>query len=133
MTCISRDLATLSALAGKGRRVQPQWSPPAGSEPCRLRLYNSLTRNKVRRDPMGAGQTRLCGAPRALSKHTGVVCASRWPALECQQSRCGIDPLAPHVDSLCGLRRSCPLKLDTLMLYLAGKPARWLLGMEHPE
>uniref|UniRef100_A0A8C4M706 Cysteine--tRNA ligase, cytoplasmic n=1 Tax=Equus asinus TaxID=9793 RepID=A0A8C4M706_EQUAS len=32
--------------ASKGRRVQPQWSPPAGSEPCRLRLYNSLTRNK---------------------------------------------------------------------------------------
>lgn len=34
---------------GKGRRVQPQWSPPAGTEPCRLRLYNSLTRNKVRK------------------------------------------------------------------------------------
>ncbi|GAB1301937.1 Cysteine--tRNA ligase, cytoplasmic [Apodemus speciosus] len=32
--------------ASKGRRVQPQWSPPAGTEPCRLRLYNSLTRNK---------------------------------------------------------------------------------------
>ncbi|XP_055987995.1 cysteine--tRNA ligase, cytoplasmic isoform X2 [Sorex fumeus] len=31
---------------GKGRRAQPQWSPPAGSEPCKLRLYNSLTRNK---------------------------------------------------------------------------------------
>ncbi|ERE81063.1 cysteinyl-tRNA synthetase, cytoplasmic [Cricetulus griseus] len=30
----------------KGRRVQPQWSPPAGTEPCKLRLYNSLTRNK---------------------------------------------------------------------------------------
>nr|XP_004654287.2 cysteine--tRNA ligase, cytoplasmic isoform X1 [Jaculus jaculus] len=32
--------------ASKGRRVQPQWSPPAGTEPCKLRLYNSLTRNK---------------------------------------------------------------------------------------
>ncbi|XP_066108410.1 cysteine--tRNA ligase, cytoplasmic isoform X1 [Saccopteryx bilineata] len=32
--------------ASKGRRVQPAWSPPAGSEPCRLHLYNSLTRNK---------------------------------------------------------------------------------------
>ncbi|KAM8814082.1 cysteine--tRNA ligase, cytoplasmic [Rhynchonycteris naso] len=32
--------------ASKGRRVQPAWSPPAGSEPCRLRLYNSLTRSK---------------------------------------------------------------------------------------
>ncbi|XP_074086922.1 cysteine--tRNA ligase, cytoplasmic isoform X2 [Macrotis lagotis] len=30
----------------KGRRAQPQWSPPEGTEPCRLRLYNSLTRNK---------------------------------------------------------------------------------------
>ncbi|XP_037373291.1 cysteine--tRNA ligase, cytoplasmic isoform X2 [Talpa occidentalis] len=32
--------------AGKGRRTQPPWAPPAGSEPCKLRLYNSLTRNK---------------------------------------------------------------------------------------
>ncbi|XP_011285391.1 LOW QUALITY PROTEIN: cysteine--tRNA ligase, cytoplasmic [Felis catus] len=32
--------------ASKGRRGQPQWSPPAGSPPCKLRLYNSLTRNK---------------------------------------------------------------------------------------
>ncbi|XP_004852181.2 cysteine--tRNA ligase, cytoplasmic isoform X1 [Heterocephalus glaber] len=32
--------------ASKGRRVQPHWSPPAGTEPCKLRLYNSLTRNK---------------------------------------------------------------------------------------
>uniref|UniRef100_A0A452QWU7 Cysteine--tRNA ligase, cytoplasmic n=1 Tax=Ursus americanus TaxID=9643 RepID=A0A452QWU7_URSAM len=30
----------------KGRREQPQWSPPAGSPPCKLRLYNSLTRSK---------------------------------------------------------------------------------------
>nr|XP_020024388.1 cysteine--tRNA ligase, cytoplasmic isoform X1 [Castor canadensis] len=32
--------------ASKGRRVQPHWSPPSGTEPCKLRLYNSLTRNK---------------------------------------------------------------------------------------
>ncbi|XP_047372748.1 cysteine--tRNA ligase, cytoplasmic isoform X1 [Sciurus carolinensis] len=32
--------------ASKSRRVQPQWSPPAGTEPCKLRLYNSLTRKK---------------------------------------------------------------------------------------
>ncbi|XP_043308046.1 cysteine--tRNA ligase, cytoplasmic isoform X2 [Cervus canadensis] len=31
---------------GRGRRAQPEWSPPAGSEPCQLRLYNSLTRRK---------------------------------------------------------------------------------------
>ncbi|KAM5224824.1 cysteine--tRNA ligase, cytoplasmic isoform 2-T2 [Hipposideros larvatus] len=39
-------MAGSSGEQGKGRRVQPQWSPPAGSEPCKLRLYNSLTRNK---------------------------------------------------------------------------------------
>ena len=33
--------------AGRGQRAQPAWSPPAGSEPCQLRLYNSLTRRKV--------------------------------------------------------------------------------------
>uniref|UniRef100_A0A452DJU6 tRNA synthetases class I catalytic domain-containing protein n=1 Tax=Capra hircus TaxID=9925 RepID=A0A452DJU6_CAPHI len=30
----------------KWQRAQPAWSPPAGSEPCQLRLYNSLTRRK---------------------------------------------------------------------------------------
>nr|XP_045010671.1 cysteine--tRNA ligase, cytoplasmic isoform X3 [Jaculus jaculus] len=39
-------MAGCSGEQGKGRRVQPQWSPPAGTEPCKLRLYNSLTRNK---------------------------------------------------------------------------------------
>uniref|UniRef100_A0A452QWV1 Cysteine--tRNA ligase, cytoplasmic n=1 Tax=Ursus americanus TaxID=9643 RepID=A0A452QWV1_URSAM len=33
-------------VGSKGRREQPQWSPPAGSPPCKLRLYNSLTRSK---------------------------------------------------------------------------------------
>ncbi|KAM9221256.1 cysteine--tRNA ligase, cytoplasmic [Dugong dugon] len=32
--------------ASKGRRGQPQWSPPTGTELGKLRLYNSLTRNK---------------------------------------------------------------------------------------
>ncbi|XP_007947463.1 cysteine--tRNA ligase, cytoplasmic [Orycteropus afer afer] len=32
--------------ASKGRRGQPQWSPPTSTQPCKLRLYNSLTRNK---------------------------------------------------------------------------------------
>ncbi|XP_049574010.1 cysteine--tRNA ligase, cytoplasmic-like isoform X2 [Syngnathus scovelli] len=31
---------------GKGKRVQPQWSPPAGTDVPQLRLYNSLTRAK---------------------------------------------------------------------------------------
>ncbi|XP_023374084.1 cysteine--tRNA ligase, cytoplasmic isoform X2 [Otolemur garnettii] len=39
-------MAGSSAEQGRGRRVQPQWSPPAGTEPCKLHLYNSLTRNK---------------------------------------------------------------------------------------
>ncbi|XP_075907014.1 cysteine--tRNA ligase, cytoplasmic isoform X1 [Nelusetta ayraudi] len=30
----------------KGKRVQPPWSPPAGTEVPQLRLYNSLTRTK---------------------------------------------------------------------------------------
>ncbi|XP_036284693.1 cysteine--tRNA ligase, cytoplasmic [Pipistrellus kuhlii] len=39
-------MAGSSADQGRGRRAQPPWAPPAGSEPCKLRLYNSLTRNK---------------------------------------------------------------------------------------
>ncbi|XP_061671677.1 cysteine--tRNA ligase, cytoplasmic isoform X2 [Syngnathoides biaculeatus] len=31
---------------GKGKRVQPQWSPPSGTDVPQLRLYNSLTRAK---------------------------------------------------------------------------------------
>ncbi|KAJ8343207.1 hypothetical protein SKAU_G00305360, partial [Synaphobranchus kaupii] len=30
----------------KGKRVQPTWSAPAGTDPSKLRLYNSLTRSK---------------------------------------------------------------------------------------
>uniref|UniRef100_A0A8C4ETM4 Cysteine--tRNA ligase, cytoplasmic n=1 Tax=Dicentrarchus labrax TaxID=13489 RepID=A0A8C4ETM4_DICLA len=33
--------------AGSGKRVQPPWSPPAGTDVPQLRLYNSLTRAKV--------------------------------------------------------------------------------------
>ncbi|XP_048216984.1 cysteine--tRNA ligase, cytoplasmic isoform X2 [Perognathus longimembris pacificus] len=39
-------MAGSSGEQGKGWRAQPQWAPPAGTEPCKLRLYNSLTRNK---------------------------------------------------------------------------------------
>uniref|UniRef100_A0A8C6MHR2 Cysteinyl-tRNA synthetase 1 n=1 Tax=Moschus moschiferus TaxID=68415 RepID=A0A8C6MHR2_MOSMO len=39
-------MAGSSTEHGRGRRAQPAWSPPAGSEPCQLRLYNSLTRRK---------------------------------------------------------------------------------------
>lgn len=48
--------------AGRGRRAQPQWAPPAGSEPCQLRLYNSLTRSKVSRARGGRGGSWESGA-----------------------------------------------------------------------
>ncbi|XP_035252736.1 cysteine--tRNA ligase, cytoplasmic-like [Anguilla anguilla] len=38
-------MAGLGDLA-KGKRVQPAWSAPAGTDPPKLRLYNSLTRSK---------------------------------------------------------------------------------------
>lgn len=34
-------------ISAKGKRVQPPWSPPAGTDVPHLRLYNSLTRAKV--------------------------------------------------------------------------------------
>lgn len=46
---------------GRGRRAQPHWSPPAGSEPCRLRLYNSLTRSKVGARGGAAGAAGAAG------------------------------------------------------------------------
>ncbi|XP_020826414.1 cysteine--tRNA ligase, cytoplasmic isoform X2 [Phascolarctos cinereus] len=49
---------------GKGRRAQPQWSPPAGSEPSKLRLYNSLTRSKDEFVPQqGRRVTWYCCGP----------------------------------------------------------------------
>ncbi|XP_017296145.1 cysteine--tRNA ligase, cytoplasmic isoform X2 [Kryptolebias marmoratus] len=41
---LQQDLSTESSI--KGKRVQPLWSPPAGTEVPQLRLYNSLTRAK---------------------------------------------------------------------------------------
>lgn len=35
-------------LPAKAKRLQPPWSPPAGTHVPQLRLYNSLTRAKVR-------------------------------------------------------------------------------------
>ncbi|XP_049637157.1 cysteine--tRNA ligase, cytoplasmic isoform X2 [Suncus etruscus] len=39
-------MAASAGEQGQGRRAQPSWSPPAGSKPSQLRLYNSLTRSK---------------------------------------------------------------------------------------
>lgn len=42
-------LKRLFVILVKGKRVQPPWSPPAGTEVPKLHLYNSLTRTKVGR------------------------------------------------------------------------------------
>uniref|UniRef100_A0A3Q2CZQ1 Cysteine--tRNA ligase, cytoplasmic n=1 Tax=Cyprinodon variegatus TaxID=28743 RepID=A0A3Q2CZQ1_CYPVA len=44
ISALQQDLAADGSM--KGRRVQPPWSPPAGTEVPQLRLYNSLTRTK---------------------------------------------------------------------------------------
>ncbi|XP_051919856.1 cysteine--tRNA ligase, cytoplasmic isoform X1 [Hippocampus zosterae] len=44
ITSLQQDLSPDSSR--KGKRVQPQWSPPSGTDVPRLRLYNSLTRAK---------------------------------------------------------------------------------------
>uniref|UniRef100_A0A8C1TAH3 Cysteine--tRNA ligase, cytoplasmic n=1 Tax=Cyprinus carpio TaxID=7962 RepID=A0A8C1TAH3_CYPCA len=36
----------VSCFSAKGKRVQPPWSPPEGTDVSKLRLYNSLTRTK---------------------------------------------------------------------------------------
>ncbi|XP_075694186.1 cysteine--tRNA ligase, cytoplasmic isoform X1 [Rhinoderma darwinii] len=50
IAAISSDPAmrnnTYNAQPCKGRRAQPQWTPPEAKEQPQLRLYNSLTRNK---------------------------------------------------------------------------------------
>ncbi|KAF7212144.1 cysteinyl-tRNA synthetase [Nothobranchius furzeri] len=44
IAALQQDDTTESSM--KGKRVQPAWAPPAGSEVPQLRLYNSLTRAK---------------------------------------------------------------------------------------
>uniref|UniRef100_A0A3B3WN90 Uncharacterized protein n=1 Tax=Poecilia mexicana TaxID=48701 RepID=A0A3B3WN90_9TELE len=51
ISALQQDLSTdgiSGFIAVKGKRVQPPWSPPAGTQVPQLRLYNSLTRTKVR-------------------------------------------------------------------------------------
>lgn len=45
--CKWNDSGTVCVIAAKGKRVQPPWSPPTGTDVPQLRLYNSLTRAKV--------------------------------------------------------------------------------------
>ncbi|XP_078029221.1 cysteine--tRNA ligase, cytoplasmic isoform X1 [Epinephelus lanceolatus] len=44
IAALQQDLSPLSST--KGKRVQPPWSPPAGTDVPQLKLYNSLTRAK---------------------------------------------------------------------------------------
>ncbi|KAI3377087.1 hypothetical protein L3Q82_000056 [Scortum barcoo] len=44
IAALQQDLSPESSM--KGKRVQPPWSPPAGTGVPQLRLYNSLTRTK---------------------------------------------------------------------------------------
>ncbi|KAM7405645.1 hypothetical protein PAMP_000079 [Pampus punctatissimus] len=44
IAALQQDLNPDSSI--KGKRVQPPWSPPAGTDVPQLRLYNSLTRSK---------------------------------------------------------------------------------------
>uniref|UniRef100_A0A087YIJ5 Cysteine--tRNA ligase, cytoplasmic n=1 Tax=Poecilia formosa TaxID=48698 RepID=A0A087YIJ5_POEFO len=44
ISALQQDLSTDGSM--KGKRVQPPWSPPAGTQVPQLRLYNSLTRTK---------------------------------------------------------------------------------------
>ncbi|XP_040890524.1 cysteine--tRNA ligase, cytoplasmic isoform X1 [Toxotes jaculatrix] len=44
IAALQKDLNSESSM--KGKRVQPAWSPPAGSDVPQLQLYNSLTRAK---------------------------------------------------------------------------------------
>ncbi|KAM9147869.1 cysteine--tRNA ligase, cytoplasmic isoform 2-T2 [Pangshura tecta] len=48
----------------KGKRAQPHWSSPEGTKPSKLRLYNSLTRNKDVFQPQnGKKVTWYCCGP----------------------------------------------------------------------
>ncbi|KAF7656585.1 hypothetical protein LDENG_00039360 [Lucifuga dentata] len=44
IAAMQQDLSAESSM--KGKRVQPPWSPPAGTDVPQLQLYNSLTRTK---------------------------------------------------------------------------------------
>ncbi|KAM9825824.1 cysteine--tRNA ligase, cytoplasmic-like isoform X1 [Syngnathus typhle] len=71
ITCLQQDLSPDSSR--KGKRVQPQWSPPAGTDIPQLRLYNSLTRAKERFVPQNGNKVTWysCGPTVYDASHMG--------------------------------------------------------------
>uniref|UniRef100_H3B5Y6 Cysteine--tRNA ligase, cytoplasmic n=1 Tax=Latimeria chalumnae TaxID=7897 RepID=H3B5Y6_LATCH len=57
----------------KGKRVQPEWSPPKGTEQAKLHLYNSLTRNKEEFVPQNGNRVLwyCCGPTVYDASHMG--------------------------------------------------------------
>ncbi|KAM9147870.1 cysteine--tRNA ligase, cytoplasmic isoform 3-T3 [Pangshura tecta] len=57
-------MAAAGGEPSKGKRAQPHWSSPEGTKPSKLRLYNSLTRNKDVFQPQnGKKVTWYCCGP----------------------------------------------------------------------
>ncbi|KAK7912652.1 hypothetical protein WMY93_012863 [Mugilogobius chulae] len=60
----------------KGKRVQPSWSAPSGTEVPQLRLYNSLTRSKEVFVPQNGNKVTCTAADHSLRRLTHGTCRS---------------------------------------------------------
>ncbi|XP_012737591.2 cysteine--tRNA ligase, cytoplasmic isoform X1 [Fundulus heteroclitus] len=71
ISALQPDLAADGSM--KGKRVQPPWSPPAGTEVPQLRLYNSLTRAKEPFVPQNGNKVTwyCCGPTVYDASHMG--------------------------------------------------------------
>ncbi|XP_066557221.1 cysteine--tRNA ligase, cytoplasmic isoform X1 [Amia ocellicauda] len=70
---IQESPAEPGASCTKGKRVQPPWAPPPGSEPPKLCLYNSLTRSKEEFVPQNGKKVQWysCGPTVYDASHMG--------------------------------------------------------------